>query len=72
MRFISLFFGKTIRNMVTRQSNGRDVPVQFQGWQLLLGGPAGGCGGEIDHWADTRGYVLVISRDNLAKVGHAI
>jgi hypothetical protein len=25
-----------------------------------------------DHWADTIGYVLVIFRINLAKVGHAI
>jgi hypothetical protein len=72
MRFISLLFGKTIRNMVTRQSNGRDVPVQFQGWQFSVDRLAAGSGGKIDHWADVRGYVLVISRDNLAKVGHAI
>jgi hypothetical protein len=30
------------------------------------------CGRRIDRWADARGYVLVISRDNLEKVGHAI
>src|ERR1700674_4087852 len=30
MRFMSLFFGQTNRNMVTRHTNGRDVPVQFQ------------------------------------------
>jgi hypothetical protein len=72
MRLISLFFGKTIRNMVTRQSNGRDVPVQFQGRQLPFGRLAGDCGKKFDRWADGCGYVLVISKVNLAKVGHAI
>jgi len=37
MRFMNLFFGETIRNMVTRQSNGRDVPIQFQGVRLGSG-----------------------------------
>jgi hypothetical protein len=37
MRFMSLFFAETNRNMVTPQSNRRDVPVQFQGRPLSEG-----------------------------------
>jgi len=48
MRFMSLFFGETNRNMVTRQRNGRDVPVQFQG------APAGEPIAADDRWTDKR------------------
>jgi hypothetical protein len=52
MRFISLFFGQTNRNMVTRLKYGRDVPPQFQaspGGPMLLPGA-----GKRDRRADKR------------------
>jgi hypothetical protein len=61
--------GKNDRNIVTRQSNRRDDPIQFQGWRLG-GGPAGGGGN--DHCADTLGYMLVISSNNVVEGWHAI
>jgi hypothetical protein len=50
MRFISLFFGQTSRNMVTRQSNGRDVAIQFQAAPQGRGTKV--CGTVDDRWAD--------------------
>jgi hypothetical protein len=73
MRFMTLLFGEKNRSMVARLNHGRDVPVQIQGWRRG-GGPKGlwVWAGDSDRWVDVSGYVPVISRINVEKVGHAI
>jgi len=58
--------GEKDRNIVTRLKYGRDVSPQIQAGRTRGRRPGN------DHCTDTRGYMLVISRNNVSRVGHAI